>query len=173
MALADYIRDIPDFPKQGIVFKDIMPLLQDPSTLALAIDTFCEKLQGKKIDKIVAPESRGFIFGPALAYKLNAGFVAVRKPGKLPYRTKSKTYELEYGTDTIEMHEDALEVNEKVLIVDDLLATGGTVEACLDLIDSFGADVVGCCFLIELTFLNGREKLSHCEIISLIEYNGE
>lgn len=173
MALIDHIRDIPDFPKKGIVFKDIMLLLQNADALAEVIDTFCEKLAGKKIDKIVAPESRGFIFGPALAYKLNAGFVAVRKPGKLPYRTKSKTYDLEYGTDTIEIHEDALNAGENVLIVDDLLATGGTVAACQDLIRSFGANVVACCFLIELDFLNGREKLDPCEIISLIRYDGE
>ena len=170
MDLTEFIRDIPDFPKKGIIFKDIMPLILDAEAFRFTVDMFCSKLDGIKIDKIVAPESRGFIFGPAIAYKLGTGFAAVRKPGKLPFKTRSKTYELEYGTDTIEMHEDALNENENVVIVDDLLATGGTVKACAELIESFGATLTGCCFLIELSFLHGREKLKPNKIISLIEY---
>lgn len=171
MDLKSYIREIPDFPKAGINFKDITPLLQNPEAFKEAVDILAEKVKGFEFSKIMAVESRGFIFASALAYKLGKGFVPVRKKGKLPYKTVSYTYELEYGQDTLEIHEDALEAGEKVLIVDDLLATGGTAEACVRLAEKLSGQVVAIVFLIELTFLKGREKLKDYPVISVIEFS--
>lgn len=168
--LKDCIRNIPDFPKKGILFRDITTLLKDKNAFKLALDSLVEKYKGKKIDAVVAVEARGFILGGAIAHCLGAGFVPVRKKGKLPYKTNSVTYELEYGTDTLEMHHDALGRGKKVLIVDDLLATGGTVRAVTDLIKQLEAEIVGIAFLIELTDLKGIDKLKGYPVFSLIKY---
>ena len=168
--LQEYIRDIPDFPKPGIIFKDITTLLKDTDAFKKAIDSIVEKFKGKKIDVVVAVEARGFIFGGALAYKLGAGFVPVRKKGKLPGKTTAVTYELEYGTDTLEIHHDAIAPGSNVLIVDDLLATGGTVKAVTDLIKQLNGTIAGIAFLIELSFLKGKEKLKGYPVVSIIKY---
>lgn len=168
--ITDTIRDIPDFPKPGIIFKDITPVLKDPELLKLCIDRIRDKISDIDVDYIVGIESRGFIFGSALAYAMGVGFIPIRKPGKLPYKKKSITYTLEYGEDTLEIHEDAVEKGKKVLIVDDLLATGGTAAATINLLEGLGADVVGALFLIELLALKGREKLFACKVTSLISY---
>lgn len=168
--LADAIRDVPDFPKKGILFKDITTLLKDGEMLRKAIDKLCEKYNGIKIDKVIGVEARGFIFAPAVAYKLGAGFVPVRKPGKLPAKTRSVTYDLEYGADTLQMHEDAVSKGEKVLIIDDLLATGGTAAGVVKLIRELGGEVVGAGFLIELEFLHGRDKLKDITVNTIIKY---
>ncbi len=168
--LKSLIRDIPDFPKKGIVFKDITTLLNDPVAFKAAVDQLAKKFENENIDQVVGIESRGFIFGAVLAYKLGAAFVPVRKKGKLPYKTKSVSYELEYGTDTLEIHEDAIPKKSRVLIVDDLLATGGTVQAVSKLVKSFGAQIAGVAFLVELTFLNGKNKIKDLPIYSVIEY---
>jgi len=157
--LKDFIRDIPDWPQPGVTFKDITPLLRDPGALALAVEQMANPFRGKKIDIVVGAESRGFIFGTALAQALSAGFVPIRKPKKLPHHRHSITYELEYGTDTLEIHEDAIEPGQRTIIVDDVLATGGTMRASLDLVDKLGAEMVGVTVLIELSFLHGREKV--------------
>ncbi|MBU0951894.1 MAG: adenine phosphoribosyltransferase [Elusimicrobia bacterium] len=164
------IRDVPDFPKKGIIFKDITPLLKDKDALKECIDKLTAAYKNKKIDKIVSMESRGFILGSALAYTLGCGFVPVRKKNKLPWQTVSVTYDLEYGTDTLEMHKDACAPGENVLIVDDVLATGGTAQAVTKMIEGLGAKVTGLCFLIELSFLNPRKKLEGREIFSLLTY---
>lgn len=164
------IRDIPDFPKKGIIFKDITPLLQDAGLFAKAVDLLFEEFKDRKIDIVVSVEARGFIVGAVLAYKLGASFVPVRKKGKLPYKTYSVTYDLEYGEDTLEIHQDAINKGNKVLIVDDLLATGGTLAAVIDLVEKMGADIVGIGFLIELVFLKGREKIPGYDIFSLIKF---
>lgn len=165
------IRDVKDFPKPGIIFKDITTALKDAETLRKMIDFFCEKYKDEKIDYIVGLESRGFIFGMPVAYNLGAGFIPVRKPNKLPAATIKESYELEYGTDTLEMHVDAISKGDRVLVVDDLLATGGTAAAACNLIYKSGAELVGCAFLIELGFLNGRDKLPKgVEVVSMIEY---
>mgnify|MGYP001619466421 CR=1 FL=1 len=164
------IRDIPNFPKEGIIFKDITTLLADPKAFKRTIDLLTKKFADQRIDIVVGIESRGFIFGSVLAYKLGAGFVPVRKKGKLPYKTKSVTYELEYGSDTLEIHKDAIPPDSRVLIVDDLLATGGTVQAVIKLVKSFAAKIAGVAFLVELTFLKGKEKLKGLPIYSVIEY---
>lgn len=168
--LKSKIRDIPDFPKPGIVFKDITPLLADVRSFQEAIDTFARRYADRAIDYVVAVESRGFIFGAALAYRIDAGFVPVRKKGKLPYRTESVTYDLEYGTDTVEIHEDGVHEGSRVLVVDDLLATGGTAKAACELVEKTGGKVVECAFVVELAFLKGREKLTGREVFSLIQY---
>jgi adenine phosphoribosyltransferase len=168
--LKDYIRNIPDFPKPGILFRDITTLLKDKNAFKLATDALVSKYKGKKIDAVVAVEARGFILGGAIAHKLGAGFVPVRKKGKLPYRTNSVTYALEYGTDTLEIHHDALKEGDKVLIVDDLLATGGTIKAVTELVGQLKAKIVGIVFLIELTDLRGKDKLKDCPVFSLIKY---
>lgn len=168
--LKNFIRDIPDFPKEGILFKDISTLLQDGQAFKKAVELMAKKYKKENIDCIVGVEARGFIFGAAVAYKLGIGFVPVRKKGKLPYKTKSVTYDLEYGTDTLEIHEDAIEKGARVLIVDDLLATGGTVKAVADLVELLGAKVFSLAFLIELKFLKGRKKLGDHDIYSLIKY---
>jgi len=168
--LHKYIRDIPDFPKEGIIFKDITTLLQHPQAFRSAVDSLYKKFEGQVIDHVVAIESRGFIFGGALAYKLGAGFVPVRKNGKLPAETRSVTYELEYGTDELEIHTDALQAGQRVIIVDDLLATGGTAQAVARLVGHFKAELVGIAFLIDLTFLKGREKLQGLPVFSIIDF---
>lgn len=165
------IRSIPDFPKPGILFRDITTALKDTETLKKMVDFICDNFQDQKIDYVVGLESRGFIFGMPVAYKLNAGFIPIRKPNKLPAKTIKESYALEYGTDTLEMHEDALKPGDKVLVVDDLLATGGTSAAACNLVTKAGADIAGCAFVIELNDLNGREKLPKgCKIVSMIEY---
>ena len=164
------IREINDFPKPGILFRDITPLLADPSGIALAVELLANPFRGKNIDLVVGAESRGFIFGTAVACCLSAGFVLVRKPGKLPHKKVSMTYDLEYGTDTLEMHEDSIIKGQRVLIVDDLLATGGTMKACADLVEQIGGQVVGLATLIELFGLRGRDKLKGHEIHTVIQY---
>jgi adenine phosphoribosyltransferase len=168
--LRRYIRDVPDFPKKGIVFKDITPLLQDRQALRQALDGLARHFKGRGIHKVVGIESRGYIFAPAIALSLEAGFVPVRKPGKLPWKTASEEYSLEYGSDRLEIHVDALERGEKVLIVDDLLATGGTASATRRLAERLGAEVVGAGFLVELKFLEGRARLPGMDVVSLIDY---
>lgn len=164
------IRDIPDFPKPGILFRDITPLLADASGLALAIELLTNPFRGKNVDLVVGAESRGFIFGTAVASHLSAGFVLVRKPGKLPCKRVSMTYDLEYGKDTLEMHADAILKGQRVLIVDDLLATGGTMKACVDLVKQLGGTVVASAVLIELNGLGGREKIDGVTVHSVLRY---
>ena len=168
--LKRYIRNIPDFPKKGILFRDITTLIKNPRVFKKVIDTFYKRYKKKKIDIVVAVEARGFIFGSVLAYKLNAGFVPVRKKGKLPAETVEVTYSLEYGEDTLTMHKDAIKKGQRILIVDDLLATGGTVKAVTELVEKLGGKVIECAFLIELTSLNGRKKLEKYPVFSLIRY---
>jgi adenine phosphoribosyltransferase len=157
--LKSLIRDVPEFPKPGIVFKDFTPMLRDPGALALAVELMCNPFRGKGIELVIGAESRGFIFGTALARSLSAGFVPVRKPGKLPAKTLKMAYELEYGSDHVEIHVDAIQPGQRVLLVDDLLATGGTMEACCKLVQSLKGTIAGITVLIELQGLNGREKL--------------
>ena len=164
------IRDIPDFPKKGIIFKDITTLLQDAKSFTRMIDMIANRYIGQQIDKVVGVEARGFLIGAALAYKLGAGVVLVRKPGKLPSETFSKTYDIEYGTDTLEIHKDAIKPGEKILIADDLLATGGTVAAVVDMVSQLGGDIVECCFMTELGFLDGRKKLPEGKVYSLLQF---
>lgn len=169
-SLKKLIRDVPDFPKKGIIFKDITTLISKPKAFKCVIDLLAKKFKKAKIEKILCVESRGFIFASALAYKLGIGIIPVRKPGKLPYKTIKETYALEYGTDTLEMHIDALKKGERVLIIDDLLATGGTVKACTQLVEKMGGEVAGIGFVIELDFLHGRDKLGKYDIFSIIKY---
>lgn len=169
----DYVRSIPDFPEKGIIFRDITTVIQSPEGLKLAIDGINEKLKGVDYDVVVGPESRGFIFGVPVAYANGKGFVPVRKKGKLPCETISQDYELEYGTATIEMHKDAIVPGQKVVIVDDLIATGGTTEAIIKLIEQLGGEVVKIIFLIELEGLKGREKLSGYDVDTVIKYAGK
>ena len=169
--LKSVIRDIPDFPKEGIIFKDIPPLLSNPASFKKAIDTLKARYEDKRIDKVVGVEARGFIFASALAYALGCGVVMVRKPGKLPYKTYQKTYSLEYGEDSIEIHQDAFEKDQKIVIIDDVLATGGTLAACVELVSkNFEVDLVEVGFLIELDFLNGRQKLGNIPIYSMMHF---
>jgi adenine phosphoribosyltransferase len=168
--LKTFIREVPDFPKPGILFYDITTLLQHPLALRKTVDRFVWLFAERRIDKVVGIESRGFMFGPIVAYDLNAGFVPVRKPNKLPYRKVRETYSLEYGADTLEMHEDAVTRGDRVLIVDDLIATGGTAKATARLVESQGATVAGFGFIIELTFLPGRAALEGYDVASLIQY---
>jgi adenine phosphoribosyltransferase len=165
------IRDIPDFPKRGIVFKDIMPLLADSEALHETVERLAEFAEPRKPDVVLGAEARGFILGAALAYRLGCGFVAARKPGKLPWRTISAKYALEYGFDALELHADAVSQGARVLIHDDLLATGGTAKAKIDLVEQLGGTVVGLAFVIELEFLNGRDKLEGYDVCSLIAYS--
>lgn len=164
------IRDIPDFPKKGIIFKDITPVLKDPILFKKVIDSFAEHYKDKGVTAVAAIESRGFIFGSALALKLAVPFIPIRKKGKLPYKTVSATYALEYGTDTIEMHKDAINADDNVLIFDDLAATGGTAKATIELVEKLGAKVAGIAFVIELSFLNPRQKLAGYDFFSLIQF---
>ncbi len=168
--LKRYIRSIPDFPKKGVLFRDITTLLKNAAKFKQVIDVFYDKYKDKKIEAIVAAEARGFILGGALAYKLDCAFVPVRKKGKLPAETVEVTYELEYGTDTICMHKDAIKPKERVLILDDLLATGGTAKAMCDLVKKTGGDIVGIALMIELSDLNGRDKIKEYDIFTLIRY---
>jgi adenine phosphoribosyltransferase len=169
--LRKLIRDIPDFPKPGILFRDITPLLADPSGLALAVELMANPFRGKNIDLVVGAESRGFIFGTAVACCLSAGFVVVRKPGKLPSQRVSMSYDLEYGKDTLEMHADAIVKGQRVIVIDDLLATGGTMKACCDLVRKLGGELVAAAVMIELTDLNGRAKLTDVPVVhSVLEY---
>jgi adenine phosphoribosyltransferase len=170
MDLKSLIRDIPDFPKPGIVFKDITTLLNNPDGLRYSIDSMAERVADLKPDYIVGMESRGFIFGTPLAYKMGVGFVPVRKPGKLPADTHSVEYELEYGSDRLEIHQDAFHPGSRILVIDDLIATGGTAAATAQLIQQTGSSLVGFGFIIELTFLEGRKNLPDVPIVSLIEY---
>lgn len=168
--LKSIIRDIPDFPKKGIIFKDITTLLSDAKSFHRMVDLIAHRYVGQKIDQVVGVEARGFILGSALAYKLGTGITLVRKPGKLPYKTRRKTYQLEYGTDTLEIHEDAFKKGDRVIVADDLLATGGTVAAVVDLVRELGADVVECAFLAELEFLEGRKRLPDGKVFSLLKF---
>jgi adenine phosphoribosyltransferase len=169
--LKKLIREVPDFPKKGILFYDITTLLKDKVGFATLIDALAEHYLGKDIDLVLGMEARGFIFGPALAYRLNAGFIPVRKPGKLPAATVKYDYALEYGTNTLEIHKDAIQKGQRVIIVDDLLATGGTAEATCKLAESLGADIAGLGFVVELDFLNPREKLKQYDVYSLLQYD--
>lgn len=168
--LKSLIRDIPDFPKKGILFRDITPLLADPSGLALSIEMLANPFRGKHIDLVVGAESRGFIFGTAVACCLSAGFVLVRKPGKLPHNCLRMSYDLEYGKDSLEMHADSIRPGQRVLVVDDVLATGGTMKACCDLVRQVGGQIVGVAVLIELAGLGGRGKVAPIEVHSILRY---
>jgi adenine phosphoribosyltransferase len=170
MNLAAYIRDIPDFPKPGIVFKDITPLLAEPRAFLFAIDRMCEQYAARRVDAVAAAEARGFLFAAPLALRLQKPLVPLRKPGKLPYRTYSLKYDLEYGSAELQMHSDGVDEGAHVLLVDDLLATGGTMQAGCQLIEQAGGKIAACAFLVELTFLKGRERLRPHEVFSLIQY---
>lgn len=169
--LKKLIREIPDYPKPGILFYDVTTLLKDGRGFHSLVDQLCDHYEGRKVDVVVGIEARGFIFGPALAYRLKAGFVPVRKPKKLPWKTASVTYELEYGSDTLEIHEDAVSRGQHVLICDDLLATGGTASAAVSLVRKLGGEVTGAAFAVELNFLNGRSKLAGVDVFSLLKYD--
>lgn len=173
MDLKQYIRSIPDFPKPGIMFRDITPLLSTPAAFRECISRLKSRFQSDGITAVVAAEARGFIFAAPLALEIGARFIPVRKPGKLPYKTRAFEYSLEYGKDTLEIHLDALAPNDRVLLVDDLLATGGTIEACSQLARTSGAELVAAAFIIELTFLNARAQLAPLDCFSLIEYHNE
>lgn len=171
MELASLVRDVPDFPVEGILFKDITTLIRDPDALRGVIDRMADHYSANNVDLVVAIEARGYILGAPLAYQLGAGFVPVRKPGKLPAETISESYTLEYGTNTLEMHQDAIRPGQRVLVVDDLLATGGSARATINLVERLGGKVVGVAFMIELDFLHGREKLEGYDLLSLIHYD--
>ena len=173
MDLKSSIRSIPGFPKEGVVFRDITPLLADGAALKEASKLMADRFRDKGPELVVGAEARGFIFGTAVALELGVGFAPVRKPGKLPSRTVEYSYELEYGTDTLTMHWDAVRPGQKVLLVDDLLATGGTMEACAHMVEQLGGEVLGCAFVIELSFLKGRDKLEKYDVFSLIDYESE
>jgi adenine phosphoribosyltransferase len=173
MNLKEHIRNVKDFPKQGIMFRDITTLLKNPQAMKFTGEKLLEFTEGLKINKVVGIESRGFIFGSILSDKLNAGFVPVRKPGKLPAEKEKATYQLEYGTDTLEIHKDAIQPGDKILIHDDLLATGGTMEAVCKMIEKLGGEVVQISFIIELTFLRGRDKLKNYDVRSIVKYDSE
>ena len=170
MDLKKYIRDIPDFPQKGVMFRDITTLLKEPGPFKYVIDTIVDKYKNQKVDKVVSVEARGYIFGGTIAYLLNCGFVPVRKPGKLPAEVVSLEYTLEYGKNTIEIHKDAIQPGEMVLVFDDVLATGGTVQATCRLIEQLGGKVIACVFISDLTYLKGSEKLKDYEIFSLVQY---
>ena len=170
--LKEYIRNIPDFPEKGIIFRDITSVLQDPDSLKLAIDELEKKLEGLEFDVIAGAESRGFLFGMPLAYNLHKPFVPIRKKGKLPCETVEKTYELEYGTATIEIHKDAIKKGDRVVLLDDLIATGGTMKAAAELVEELGGEVVKALFLIELTDLKGREVLGNYDVDSVVQFEG-
>ena len=171
--LEEYVKSIPDFPEKGIIFRDVTSVLQDADGLHMAIDQMQEKLEGVDFDIVLGPESRGFIFGVPIAYNMHKAFVPVRKKGKLPRATISQTYDLEYGTATIEIHKDAIKPGQKVVIIDDLIATGGTTEAIIKMVEKLGGEVVRCVFLMELAGLKGRERLNGYDIDSAIIYEGK
>jgi adenine phosphoribosyltransferase len=173
MNLRDKIRTVPHWPVEGVMFRDITTLLQEPAAFKVACDEFYSRYNRMKLDKIVGIDARGFIFGAVLAYRLNIGFVPVRKKGKLPYTTIQQSYALEYGEDTLEMHADAIEQGERVLIVDDLIATGGTISATIKLVEQLGGEIVECAFLVELPDLNGRDQIKGYNIFTLTEFDGE
>lgn len=170
VALRDHVRDIPDFPTEGILFKDLMPMIADPAAFRESIEQLAEWARPRTPDLILGAEARGFIFGGALAFALGCGFVPARKPGKLPWDTVEETYQLEYGTDTLEVHADAIGPGARVIVLDDVLATGGTAKAKVDLVEKLGGIVVGALFVIELTFLSGRERLAGYDVHALIDY---
>lgn len=172
-SVADYVRSIPDFPEEGIIFRDITTVLQDADGLQLAVDGIQKSLEGVEFDVVVGPESRGFIFGVPIAYNLHKGFVPVRKKGKLPCETISMEYDLEYGSAVIEMHKDSIKPGQKVVIIDDLIATGGTIEAIIKLVEQLGGEVVKVCFVMELAGLKGRERLAGYEVSSVVTYEGK
>ncbi len=165
------IREVPDHPKPGILFYDITPVLEAPEAFRACIDLLCDRYAGASLDRIVGMESRGFLFGCPMADRLGVGFVPIRKPGKLPCAVESVTYDLEYGTDSLEIHSDAVKAGQRVLVVDDLLATGGTASAAVELVERLGGDVVGCAFVVELSFLSGRRKLPGQDVFSLLQYD--
>jgi len=167
------VRSIPDWPIKGVIFRDITTLLQDPATFKEICDLFYNRYAEKEIDKIVGIDARGFLFGAVLAYKLGIGFIPIRKKGKLPYNTVGESYTLEYGEETVEIHEDAIQKGEKVVIIDDLMATGGTISAAVNLVEKLGGDIMECAFVIELPDLRGREKIPGQEIYSILEFEGE
>jgi len=169
--LKELIREVPDFPKPGILFYDLTTLLKDPAGFHSLVDALCGHYEGKPVDAVVGIEARGFILAPALAYRLNAGFVPVRKPRKLPGKAVAVTYQLEYGTDTLEIHDGAIQPGQRVLISDDLLATGGTAAATIELVRKLGGEVVGASFAVELMFLNGRKRLPGIDVFSMIQYD--
>lgn len=171
--LEDYVTSIPDFPEEGIIFRDVTTILEDPDGLSLAVDGIREMLKGVEYDSVVGPESRGFIFGVPVAYAEHKSFIPVRKKGKLPREVLSADYELEYGTATIEIHKDSIKPGQKVVIIDDLIATGGTIGAIIKLIEELGGEVVKICFIMELAGLNGREKLAGYDVESMITYEGK
>ena len=173
MDLTTVIRSIPDWPIKGVMFRDLTTLMDDPAAYKKACDAFYDRYKDMKIDKVVGIDARGFVFGGVLAYLLNVGFVPVRKKGKLPYKTITATYTLEYGTDIVEMHEDAIKPGERVVIVDDLIATGGTMEAAIKLVKKLGGDIVECAFVVELPDLKGREKIKDQNIFTLCEFEGD
>ena len=173
MNLKEKVRTIPDWPVKGVMFRDITTLLQDPEVFKATCDAFYNHYKDTKIDKIVAIDARGFIIGSVLSYKLNVGFIPVRKKGKLPADTISADYSLEYGTNTVEMHKDAISKGDKVLIVDDLIATGGTISAAIQLVEQLGGEIIECAFIIELPDLKGREKIKDYKIFKLIEFEGD
>ena len=173
MSIKDKIRTVPHWPIEGVMFRDITTLIQDPEGLRETCDAFYERYKDMQIDKIVGIDARGFIFGTVLAYQLNVGFVPVRKKGKLPYKTIEAAYTLEYGENIVEMHEDAIQKGEKVVIVDDLIATGGTIEAAVALVKQLGGDILECGFVVELPDLNGREKIKNQKIFSMCDFEGE
>jgi adenine phosphoribosyltransferase len=169
--LKRFIRDIPDFPKKGILFRDITPLLKDPNAFRMVVSAICDRYRDKGVDLVAGIEARGFIFASAIAHSLGCGMVPVRKPGKLPYKTVKEEYELEYGTDAVEIHEDAISPGDKVLVVDDLIATGGTAAATVRLVERLGGKVVGIAFVVELKSLGGRKLLEGYDVTSLIQYD--
>lgn len=171
--LEEYVRSIPDFPEEGIIFRDVTSVLQDKDSLKMAIDEIQKELEGVDFDLVLGPESRGFIFGVPVAYNLNKGFIPVRKKGKLPCETVEMEYDLEYGTAVIEMHKDSIKPGQKVVIIDDLIATGGTIEAITKLVESLGGEVVKIVFLMELEGLKGRDKLQNYDVASVIRYEGK
>jgi len=173
MNLKDKIRTVPHWPIEGVMFRDITTLLEDPEAFKKACDLLYERYRDVKIDKLVAIDARGFIFGGVLAYKLNVGFVPVRKAGKLPYKTISESYTLEYGENVVEMHVDAMKKGERILVVDDLIATGGTISAATKMIEKLGGEIVECVFLVELPDLKGREKIKNYKMFTLTEFEGE
>jgi len=173
MDLKETIRSIKDWPIKGVIFRDLTTLMQDPAAFRESCDILYERYKDMNIDKIVGIDARGFVFGAVLAYKMDIGFVPVRKKGKLPWKTIQETYSLEYGEDTIEIHEDAIEKGEKVIIVDDLIATGGTIGATVKLVNQLGADIIECAFVVELPDLKGRDQIQGCKVFSITEFEGD
>ncbi|MBW2655199.1 MAG: adenine phosphoribosyltransferase [Deltaproteobacteria bacterium] len=173
MDLKETIRSIPDWPIKGVIFRDLTTLMQNPQAFQKSCNVLYERYKDMKIDKIVGIDARGFVFGAVLAYKLGIGFVPVRKKGKLPWKTIQETYSLEYGEDTLEIHEDAVEKCEKVIIVDDLIATGGTIGATVKLVKKLGADIIECAFVVELPDLKGRDQIQDCKVFAITEFEGE